>query len=63
MITLNVKPYCDGCAYFEPEKSSVVYADEVSYIEVMCENRRKCDRIEAYLRRKMEKEDHDSYEN
>ena len=62
MITLNVKPYCDGCAYFEPEKSSVVYADEVSYIEVMCENRRKCDRIEAYLRRKMEKEDHSNHE-
>ena len=63
MITLNVKPYCDSCDYFEPEKSSVVYADEVSYIEVMCENRRKCDRIEAYLRREMEKEDHDSHEN
>ena len=63
MITLNVKSYCDDCAYFEPEKSSVIYADENSYTEVMCENKRKCDNIEAYLRCEMEKEDHDSYEN
>ena len=63
MISLVVKPYCDNCAYFEPEKSSVIYADCNSYVEVTCENRRKCDRIEAYLRREMEKEDHDSYEN
>ena len=63
MISLNVKPYCDDCDYFEPEKSSVVYADGNSYTEVMCENRRKCDRIEAYLRRKMEKEVNSSYEN
>ena len=63
MISLAVKPYCDNCDYFEPEKSSVVYADEVSYIEVMCENRRKCDRIEEYLRCEIEKEDHNSYEN
>lgn len=63
MISLNVKPYCDNCAYFEPENSSVIYADNCSYMEVMCENRRKCDQIEAYLRREMEKEDHDSYEN
>ena len=63
MISLNVKPYCDDCNYFEPEKSSVMYADEDSYVEVMCENRRKCDRIEAYLRREMEREDNSSYEN
>ena len=63
MISLNVKPYCDNCDYFEPEKSSVIYADRNSYTEVMCENRRKCDGIEAYLRREMEKEDHNSYEN
>ena len=64
MISLNVKPYCDGCDYFEPEKSSVIYADNSSYmVEVMCENRRKCDRIEVYLRREMEKEDNSSYEN
>lgn len=63
MISLNIKPYCDSCAYFEPEKSSVIYADENSYVNVMCENRRKCDAIEAYLRHEMEKEDHVSYEN
>lgn len=63
MISLNVKPYCDNCDYFEPEKSSVIYADEVSYVEVMCKNKRKCDNIEAYLRREMQKEDHASYEN
>ena len=64
MISLNVKPYCDGCAYFEPEKSSVIYADNSSYmVEVICEKRRKCDRIEAYLRREMEKEVNSSYEN
>ena len=64
MISLNVKPYCDGCAYFEPEKSSIIYAaDNSSYMEVMCENRRKCDAIEVHLRREMEKEDRDSYEN
>ena len=64
MISLNVKPYCDNCDYFEPEISSIMYADNSSrMVEVMCENRRKCDRIEAYLRREMEKEDHDSYEN
>ena len=63
MISLNVKPYCDNCCYFEPEKSSVIYADNSSYVNVMCENRRKCDAIEAYLRREMEKEDRDSYEN
>ena len=63
MITLNVKPYCDNCAYFEPEKASVIYADSSSYIEVMCKNRRKCDQIEAYLRREMEKEVNSSYEN
>ena len=64
MISLNVKPYCDGCAYFEPEKSTVIYADNSScMVEVMCENRHKCDQIEAYLKRAMEKEDHDSYEN
>lgn len=63
MISLNVKPYCDNCDYFEPEKSSVIYADSSSYVEVMCKNRCKCDQIEAYLRREMEKEDHDSYEN
>ena len=62
MISLNVKPYCDNCDYFEPEKSSVMYADCNSYVEVTCENRRKCDRIEAYLRRKMEKEDHSNHE-
>lgn len=63
MISLNVKSYCDGCAYFEPEKSSVIYADNSSYTEVMCENKRKCDNIEAYLRCEMEKEDHTSHEN
>lgn len=63
MISLNVKPYCHDCDYFEPEKSSVIYADENSYTEVMCENKHKCDQIEAYLRREMEKEDHVSYEN
>lgn len=57
MIYLAVKPYCDNCAYFEPEKSSVIYSCENSYTEVMCENKRKCDSIEAYLRREMEKED------
>lgn len=58
MISLNVKPYCDGCDYFEPEKSTVIYANNSSYVvEVMCKNRRKCDRIEAYLKRKMEKEE------
>ena len=63
MISLNVKPYCDNCDYFEPEKSSVIYADGISYVEVMCENRCKCDRIEAYLKSEMKKEDHSSYEN
>ena len=64
MISLNVKPYCDNCSYFEPEKSSVMYADNSTcVVEVMCKNKRKCDRIEAYLRCEMEKEDHDSYEN
>lgn len=63
MITLDIKEYCNNCDYFEPEKSSVVYADGNSYTEVMCKNKSKCDRIEAYLRRKMEKEDHGSYEN
>ena len=63
MITLVVKPYCDSCDYFEPEKSGVMYADENSYTEVMCKNKRKCDRIEAYLRHKMEKEDHSGYES
>lgn len=63
MISLNIKPYCDGCGYFEPEKSSVIYADGDSYTEVMCKNKRKCDQIEAYLRREMKKEDCSSYEN
>ena len=54
MISLAVKPYCNDCSYFEPEKSSVIYADSDSYIEVMCKNRRKCDNIEAYLRCEME---------
>ena len=63
MISLNIKPYCDGCDYFEPEKSTVIYADNSSYVNVMCENRRKCDAIEACLRREMKKEDHVSYEN
>ena len=64
MISLNIKPYCDVCAYFEPERSTVIYANNGScMVEVMCENRRKCDAIEAYLRREMEKEDHSSYEN
>ena len=64
MISLALKPYCDNCAYFEPEKSSVIYAaDNSSYVNVMCENRRKCDAIESYLMREMEKEDHSSYEH
>ena len=63
MISLNIKPYCDGCDYFEPEKSSIVYADNISYVNVMCKNRHKCDAIEAYLKRKIKKEDHSSYEN
>lgn len=63
MIVLKVKPYCDNCAYFEPKKSSIVYAGGDSYTEVMCENKRKCDNIEAYLRCEMQKEDHGSYEN
>jgi len=63
MISLAVKPYCNNCDYFEPEKSSVIYADENSYTEVMCKNKRKCDEIEAYLRREMQKEDHSSHEN
>lgn len=64
MISLAVKPYCDNCAYFEPEKSSVIYADNSSYmVEVMCKNKCKCDNIEAYLRGEMENEDHSSHEN
>ena len=64
MISLNVKPYCDNCDYFEPEISSIMYADNSSrMVEVMCKNKRKCDRIEEYLRCEMEKEDHISHEN
>lgn len=64
MISLNIKPYCDNCAYFKPEKSAVIYADNgLCVVKVMCENRRKCDRIEAYLKSEMKKEDHSSYEN
>ena len=63
MISLTVKAYCDNCAYFEPGKSSVIYADGNSYTEVMCENKRKCDSIEAYLRCKMQKEDHEQSGN
>lgn len=64
MISLDIKPYCNDCLFFEPEKSSIIYANNIPYmVKVMCKNKRKCEAIESYLRREMEKEDHDSYEN
>lgn len=63
MVSVDLKTYCNNCPHFEPV-SSKVYSDNRSlYTIIECENRRKCDRIEAYLKRKMEKEDHVSYEN
>lgn len=63
MVSVDLKTYCNNCPHFEPV-SSKVYSDNRSlYTIIECENREKCNLIEAYLMCEMQKEDHGSYEN
>lgn len=63
MISIDLKVYCNNCPHFEPV-SSKIYSDNRSlYTIIECENREKCNLIEAYLKNEMEKEDHSSHEN
>lgn len=63
MISVDLKVYCDGCPHFEPVASKFYADNSICYTSIECENKQKCNLIEAYLRCEMEKEDHGQSEN
>ena len=63
MIAVDLKVYCNDCPHFEPVASKLYANDSSCYMAIECENKRKCDNIELYLRCEMKKEDHGQSEN
>lgn len=48
------KTYCDDCPEFDAVSSRMYSGGSVVEVTIECENREKCDRIERYIRERLE---------
>ena len=56
-MKLNLKEYCEKCPEFEPEINRLSEGNEVIFMEIYCKHSPRCNDIERYLTKRMDKKE------